>query len=234
MDSKREIQSENRLILIDSNEWKNRKNRKVIKEVIKNKDFKVCPIETGDYQVIGKNGSVVIERKTVGDWVKSISDGRTIDQSLRMLRIKEGCVKTFVIEGDWSDLNRYRKKYKFSENSIKGMLETLIIFGGISVVHLPNNMGTAKIINGIYEKLGEDKKRLYPIKPKKKYYSMDDKTRAVLEAFPTVGAVTSDKLLKEFGTLKDLFVFALGSVTVGIKVVDVICGVLNHKYGEKE
>ena len=92
---------------------------------------------TGDYEIEDK---IVIERKSVEDFLSSIKNGRIFQQAYRLAQSgKNGLI---IIEGD------YKKLYDLglSRNAIQGALLHLTVFTGVPVIRSANIEETAFLL----------------------------------------------------------------------------------------
>jgi len=85
------------MIVVDSREYS--KNQKIAEALKKEGiSIEVQPLKVGDYFLICERRNVIIERKTVWDYVHSVGSRRMIDQLL-MLSSVENAEPRILIEG---------------------------------------------------------------------------------------------------------------------------------------
>ncbi|MCS7125387.1 MAG: helix-hairpin-helix domain-containing protein [Aigarchaeota archaeon] len=184
-------------------------------------------LEVGDYALPGE---IVIERKTVNDFISSILDGRLFDQALNLSQVSPH--PTFIIEGEVRNGLRFFK----NENAFWGALASLIYDFKISTLFTSSPEDTAKLIS-VISKRGEERKEIW-VKPKKKKLEVSELQISVLTSLPGVGAVTAQRLLKGLGSLREIFnadpniLSAVGKIPYKKSVE--IHQLINTKYSEYE
>ena len=105
-------------------------------------EVKVKRLITGDYTF----GETCVERKTMDDFVGSITDGRLRRQVKRMN--KEFKYNYVLVSG----LISKRANVEFHDHSILGMLASLIIKTNINVIMLENDKDLIYFVNRLFVK----------------------------------------------------------------------------------
>lgn len=152
-------------------------------------EFKQLPV--GDYIVNG----VAIERKTISDFKTSIINKRIISQ---LLEIKQFPQQIFILEGI-SEENLYEGI--IHENAFRGFLLSVALEYRVPIIFTQNSKDTAKYLSVLAKKT--DKKD-YSIRPGKILFSKEEQLQFILEGFPYIGPITAKKLLKKFGSIKNI------------------------------
>ncbi|MGC9060987.1 MAG: ERCC4 domain-containing protein, partial [Thermoplasmata archaeon] len=120
-------------IIVDRREYRSEVHRELARlgvDVI----FKVLPV--GDYQI---ENAVLVERKSVEDFVNSIIDGRMFQQAKDLCN---ACACPIVIvEGKWNEYTRH-----ISKSAIYGAVCSLAVDFGISVINFENSMEVAHFL----------------------------------------------------------------------------------------
>jgi len=150
-------------------------------------------LEVGDF--ILSDNRVVIERKTHSDFVSSIIDGRLFEQSRLM---KDNFEKPIIIIEGYS--NR-----KINENALKAAVASIVVNYGVSLINTRNIFDTANTIYWIAKKEQEENKEGLAFKIGKKPKDEKMLQEFVVSSLPGVSKKTAGKLLKEFGSIKDIF-----------------------------
>ena len=149
-------------------------------------------IEVADYLV---GADVCIERKSLNDFIKSIYDGRLFDQVEQM---KDSCsVVIIIVEEPYFTVGVNARPHYL------GALSSLAL-RGVSVVHVVSPEDTARFLVYLAKKVEGNKPSVIPVRKKRKPRSWEE-AYAVLTSFPTIGPKSAEKLLNEFGTLKEVF-----------------------------
>jgi len=182
------------VVIVDSHE----KRSKVVNKLAEKCEIEITTLPVGDYVI----SDVVIERKSVFDFVQSIIDGRLWDQVHRLAQ-SDGR-KLIVVEGSLAMPLKYHERIKPS--MILGAVASVVCDWNIPVVVLPSVNWTAEFLYRIHENRYKDKSSLAPaLRLKRKTTDPNDELRRVVEALPGIGANTADALLSEFKTLRNLF-----------------------------
>ena len=164
--------------------------------------FEDLPV--GDYIIRSEHGDVCIERKTVEDYVDSLISGRLHTQLYQMSY--NFPVSVLLIEGYLDEVLMYRNiKRQVYISSLAGSLYKRApdgCQGVINVIMLPNYFDSALFLKYLHEKAENYEPRL----PKLKRYKMseDEQLVTLLSTLPGVGEKRAEKLLKRFGSLKNL------------------------------
>ncbi len=149
-------------------------------------------IEVSDY-LVGTN--VCVERKSLGDFLKSIYDGRLFDQVEQM---KGNCeIIIVLVEEPHFHLRRDAVPHYL------GALSSLAL-RGVSVIHVVSPEDTARFLAYLARKVEGSRPSVIPVRRRRRPKSWEE-AYAVLVSFPSIGPKSAEKLLNEFGTLKDVF-----------------------------
>lgn len=85
-------------------------------------------------------------------------------------------------------------------NAIRGFLLSILLKHKIPIIFTKDYRDTARFMNVIANKKQNEK----PIRPIKKSLNKNEQIQFILEGFPGIGPKTAKKLIKEFGTLKNI------------------------------
>ncbi len=149
-------------------------------------------IEVADYLVGMK---ACIERKSLNDFVKSIYDGRLFDQVDQM---KDSCEVVIILveEPSFSINQRARPHYL-------GALSSLAL-GGVSIIHVSSMEDTARFLVYLARKIEGNRPSIIPVRKRRRLRSWEE-AYSVLVSFPSIGPKSAERLLNEFGTLREVF-----------------------------
>lgn len=148
-------------------------------------------IEVADY-LIGMN--VCVERKTLEDFLRSIYDGRIFNQIEDM---RECCDTLIVIIENFSKVDsRARPSYL-------GALAYLSL-KGVSLIRLSDLEETASFLSYLARKVEGDKPSTIPVRRKRRPKAFEE-AYSVLLSFPSIGPKSAEKLMNEFGSLREIF-----------------------------
>lgn len=172
-------------IIVDIHE-KNSLVPSYLKEKEAEIEFKSLKI--GDYLV----GNIIIERKTIQDFISSMISKRLILQLRELSRVKN---KLFLLEGHIDEEG-------FNPNAIRGMLLSICLEINIPLIFTKDSKETADYLFLISKK---QKKSSEVSLHSRKGLTKKEKIQYILESFPNIGPSTSKKLLKKYKTLSSIF-----------------------------
>jgi len=150
--------------------------------------FKQLPV--GDYLVNG----IVIERKTLSDLESSIMNKRIFFQ---IQELKRYPLSLLIIEGSFEN-----HQSTIHKNALRGFFLSLALKSKLPFIFTFDSKDTAKYISLLAK---ENKNTEISLRESKRFESKKDQLQYILEGFPNIGPKTSKKLLKSFGTLKNIF-----------------------------
>jgi len=177
-------------IIVDNRE----KNSLVASELIHlGHEVEFKQLEVGDYLI----GEVIIERKTVSDFISSMLNKRLIIQLQNLQEVKE---KLLVIEGI-EEKELYNDNGEgVNPNAIRGMILSILLKYKIPIVFSKDYIDTAKFINILARK----QERETSVIAKRKSSDYKEQIQYILEGFPGIGPKNAKKLLQEFKTIKNI------------------------------
>ena len=225
-------------IVIDSREAA--KNEDAVVE-LRRKGLRVAIAElaAGDYYLLANNPkkAILVERKTVLDFVNSIRDNRVWDQVKRLKEAAEleGVKPLIILEG-W--LGAVEKKTKWNIAAVLRVIDELIMDWGIPVLPTHNKKATIAWLAAKAKSLGRaEEKRIVRLRVEKKPLTLQERILYVAEGL--VGPKLARKLLQRFKTLRRIAnasVAELMSVEgIGEKRAREIYAIFNTPWeGEKE
>lgn len=179
------------MILIDY-----RENRSMVPRWLQK--FRV-PVQIADLAVdymIGKN--CFVERKTVDDFIASISDKRIFKQ---VCHLREICANPLIIlEGDMSLI-----KSRINANSIRGVALWISLQKRVPIIQTRNEYTTACILRLLAKKYGNDSYTTIKTFPRKqKVKSFWQQQMDILTQIPGIGRQTAKDLLISYGSIANM------------------------------
>jgi len=166
----------------------------VLKALIdKDADIELRQLEIGDYQLSDR---VVVEYKTVPDFVNSIIDGRLLSQ---LRRLRSWPRPVIVIEGE-EDLYGIRQVHP---NAILGMLGTITVGYNIPVLFTRTPQETAALFLSIAKKECERTPKEYSGHAQKPQ-TVTEQQEYLVASLPNVGPSLAKRLLAHFTTIAAL------------------------------
>ena len=185
-------------------------------------------LEAGDYLLSNK---VAVERKTVPDFIASIFDGRLFKQVKALKQVYEKPI--LLIEGDLARVERLTNRPR----AVIGALSAIAIGFEIPVLYAGDKRQTAEYIYTIASRLHRRGESRQPITPPRAGRVFDERIRVLITP-PGIGPTLAERLLKRFGSLRDVFD---ASITELMKVkglsrdkAEAIYTFINSRYAEPE
>jgi len=179
------------LIIIDIHE----KNSSVIANLAElGAEIEEKNLEIGDYLV----GETIIERKTFSDFISSMLSKRLVEQLKNMQKYNS---RLLILEGkDFESLEK--SESKLNPNTIRGMLLSISLDWNTSIISTKDSEETAKYLFLLAKRQLKTVQEisLHSRIPKTK----KEQKQYIIESFQGIGPKTAKKLLKKFGTIKNI------------------------------
>jgi len=153
-------------------------------------------LEVGDY----KYGDLVIERKTIFDFISSIKKGHIQKQAIELQQFKYPYV---IVIGYYEDIFKspqYQYFRHFTKEHWIGSLASINIrYERVKFINIRNNKDYIKLVLKLIEKTYDNKKVLYSTEVMKldKNVSLEDRKALMLTAIPGVSLGKAKTLLKK-------------------------------------
>jgi len=188
-------------------------------------DITLKTLEVGDYVVSDRVG---IERKTVGDFLSTLMDGRDLFGQISDLR------RTFdrpvlIIEGEGLYTTRH-----IHANSIRGMLSSIAIDFGVPIIFSRDEEETAALIAIMAKREQIDEKKDISLHGKKTSLTLKEQQEYVISSLPEIGPAVARNLLLHFGSVERVMSASREELMevglVGPKTADRIREVVNGVY----
>jgi len=177
-------------IIADDRECKS----EVVESLMQIEDVEVSiqRLSLGDYQI---DNRLIVERKTLKDFVVSIIDGRLFKQMIRLANSNSKCV--LILEGMVSET----AELGMTREALQGALITVSLILGIPVLRSKDPSETAKLIVYIGRQIesmamGGVQRHGYRPKNKRK------RQLFILQGLPGVGPERAGRLLDHFGSVE--------------------------------
>ncbi len=171
------------------------KNSNIMRELDKiNCAVKVKTMAVGDYQITDE---IIIERKTVEDFSKSITDKRLYQQAKQLA---SNCKKPLmIIEGE----NIYHTF--LHPNAIRGALASIALDFKIPIIQTQNETDTAFMLKRIALREQDKNSRTeVSVRTQTKPVTLKEQQLFITESLPGIGPVSAKSLLRHFKTVKNL------------------------------
>ncbi len=157
-------------------------------------DIDFQELKVGDYIV----RNVVIERKTVSDFLSSMLNKRLISQLENMKQHENSLL---IIEGiEEQELYSEEAGEGIHPNAIRGFLLSILLKHKIPIIFTKNSEDTARYLLVILKKEEQET----PLNSKRKSLDRKEQLQFIIEGFPGIGPKNAKKLLKKFKTIKGI------------------------------
>ena len=176
-------------------------------------ETEIQSLKIGDYII----RDIVIERKTISDFISSMISKRLIQQLLELKKYKR---RFLVLEGEINEKG-------FNPRAIRGMILSIELDLGIPIIFTKNSEETAKF----FEVLAKKQEKisdftLHSKKPQSKKEIMN----YVIESFPNIGPKTAKLLLKKLKTIKNIINTPIEEIEKIIGKKSEIFKIVNEEY----
>ena len=193
-------------------------------------DVRVKMLDVGDYVL---SDAVVVERKTLSDFLQSIIDGRLFEQLVNMKTNYEKPL--LLVEGDLSRIYSIRNIHK---NSIIGALTSAALNYQVPIMFAGNARETVDFLHNIAKREQLGKQKDIRLRIGRKKMTLAEQQRFIVESLPFVGSKMAKALLKEFGSVREIanaYSKDLQKVeNLGLKKAKHIKKVFREKYKEED
>ncbi|RRJ29152.1 DEAD/DEAH box helicase [Halocatena pleomorpha] len=153
-------------------------------------------LDVGDYVLSDR---VVVERKSVDDFLDTIVESdRSLFEQIRDAT-RSYARPILIVEGEQTALFERRNVHP---NAIRGVLASLAVDFGISVLYTQDETGTADLLETIARREQEDTDRTVSVHGEKSTKTLTEQQEYVVSAIAEVGPVTATALLEQFGSVE--------------------------------
>ncbi|MEK6957557.1 MAG: DEAD/DEAH box helicase [archaeon] len=190
----------------------------------------VKQLEVGDFIL---SDEVVVERKTVADFLSSIIDGRLFNQLTMMS--SNYAAPLIMLEGNPEELYTTRNIH---ENAIRGILASIALNYRVPILYTRDEEETARFLYQIARREQLGKENEIRLRVGRKGLTTKEQQQFMVEGFPLVGPNLAKALLKKFGTIRAIVNATLKELQEVDKMGPIkakkIHEVLNAYYGKDE
>ncbi len=156
-------------------------------------EIEISQLSLGDYQVSDR---LVVERKTRQDFESSIVDGRLFSQATSLSASVPRAV--IIVEGSPDSESR------LSRSALLGAYSSLIADLGCSIFFTRSPSATAELVFALACHEQFSKKQPLSVYAKRRFRTLSEQQRAVVEALPSVGPTLARALLEYFDTIENV------------------------------
>ncbi len=186
----------------------------------------IATLKVGDFIV---SEDVGIERKTVGDFVISLIDGRLFEQAKIL---KENFTKPlYILEGNFEDIFKVRN---IQPSAIWAALISLLVDWQIPILFSQGSKETADIISTIAKREQLERGKVVGLRGSHKPKALYEMQEFFIEGLPNVGGSLAKNLLRYFGSPKKVVDASLEDLKkvgkIGDKKAEQIRQILDSDY----
>jgi len=204
----------------------------VVEEIGKLADkifFELVTLPVGDYLIEDK---IIIERKTLSDFLVSIKNGRIFQQAYRIAQSgKNGLI---ILEGDKSMVD----SSSMSRRAVQGALIHLEVFVGIPVIRSLNVQETAALMVDILHQCQQQQlprpKHIISGNPGIRINKKQRQKLFLIQNLPGIGTKKGLALLKSFSTIENIMNTSQADLTkvkgIGKKLAERIYAILHEPF----
>lgn len=160
------------------------------------------PLNIGDYLIFGTDKTVVFERKTIGDLIRSARH-KHLWMQLKLLSdfVKnENGIAVLIIEGDVDRIPDHMLSPTVRQE-LAGIISAIALDWRIPMIPSPHKRWTTRYLILVNERLGREKRpREYAIRHGSRV-SEENEPLYIVQGFPGCGGVRSKALLRRFGSV---------------------------------
>ncbi len=184
--------------------------------LIKDLDFEIefVQLPLGDYLIPSKDGCVLVERKTVRDFLSSVRSNRLWDQLLRLMKteeVMESKIKRriLLIHGDFEDylapIFSVREHMVFWNQVMGAFMEILFVYD-TPIIFARNNAAIKSFFKTLVRREAEGSNDKLPTarwyrKRARAELPVKDRKRYLLSSIPQIGEKLAGNLLEHFKTI---------------------------------
>jgi len=191
--AKHSVKKNEIVVFVDTREQNSAIAEKLVQEGV---NVKVKMLDVGDYVLSDK---VVVERKTIEDFLQSIVDRRLSEQLVSMKTNYEKPL--LLVEGDLARIYSLRNIHK---NSIIGTLTSAALDYQVPILFTSDARETVDFLHNIAKREQLGKVNDIRLRIGRKGMSLGEQQRFVVESLPFVGPKMAKALLKKFKSVKGI------------------------------
>jgi len=182
-------------------------------------------LEVSDFIV---SEDTAVERKSDSDFVDSLVDQRLFEQIQELTQFENPII---IIEGE--DLYSHRKIHP---NAIRGALASVTADYNIPIIWTDDEKETAEMLRVLAEREQEEKDKDIAIRGNTGAKSDKELQEFLVAGLPDVNTKLAERLLKEFGTVEDVFTASTDELKnvegIGEKKAEKIHSIIKTSYND--
>ena len=163
----------------------------------------LAQLQVGDYLLAS---DTAVERKTVGDLLSSIYDGRLFRQCDELA--KRYAKPLLLIEGNLEDLPELTRNPK----AAYGAMASLVLNSKISLIYTPSITATAELLVTMVGQLSRNNHRRPKIKKVRKKGDLVHQQLEIVTSLPFIGETLGERLLQHFKTPRAILTAPLNAI----------------------
>jgi len=227
MEAQKVLRGEKVLILADHREIASNVTRHLKEH---DADIRETQLKVGDYILSER---VAVERKSIPDFLQSVIDQRLFKQMEELACSYEKPV--LILEGNPESMFLERNIHA---NTVRGVLSSIAIDYRIPIIWTHNSKETAAQIYWMAHREQVKEKKELQIRCSKRNHTLSGKQEFLVAGLPNVSNVLSRRLLRHFGTVRDVYNSTQQELMkvegVGKKKAKIIWDLINSEYKEQD
>lgn len=217
-------QEEQLIIYVDNRELQS----DIAKELIlRGVDVRPINLEIGDYVL---SDEVVVERKTVEDFAKSIIDKRIFNQIINMRDLYSKPI--LLIEGS----SLYTSV--INPEAVRGALASIIVDFSVPVINVKDAIEAASLLISIAKREQIERRKQPTIKSGKRPITLKEQQETIVASLPNIDLTLAKRLLKRFKSVINVFNASKDELMkvegIGEKISSKIREVLDSEYKDED
>ena len=152
-------------------------------------------LSVGDYVI---DSETAVERKTASDFVRSLFDGRLLDQCSRLSSAYPNAL--LIVEGNFGEEVIWRE----NPRAFWGALVALYMEKRVIPFFTPSKEQTANFLVVLAKRRWERREVKLQIRQRPRVLSLREKQLYVVQGLPSVGMELAERLLRHFGSVRSV------------------------------
>jgi Fanconi anemia group M protein len=187
-------------------------------------DVELQQLAVGDFVLSPRLG---VERKSVGDFLQSLIDGRLLNQAKLLRETFERPI--IILEG-----KELYERRAIHPNAVRGALAALTVDLGVPIVPTEDEEDTANLLTAMAKREQVQEFKEMPLRRKVRGLTLAGNQRFILEGLPGISAILAKRLLEHFKTIEQVMCASEKELRkvrgIGKEKAKIIRGVLTAPY----
>jgi Fanconi anemia group M protein len=181
----------------------------MVRIIQKDYECKVVKLPLGDMLIIKDTNALIVERKTIDDFIKSMRSNRLWDQLLRLMKTEEVLGyeikrRLLVIQGSFCESNTFRNRQLFWRSIFGALLEIIFVYD-TPIIFCENNDAFESFLHILIDR---EEKGKHEGLPKARWYRKSlsllpskDVKLYLIDTIPMIGEIQAKNLYNHFKSI---------------------------------